>query len=529
MSELGSIASGNPLYDLVRQGESGPAGYNAFNRGTHREHDRDVLNPIGNVRHEPITTSTCGEIENRQSPPTNDATRLGALGQYQISAPTFERAEVDLQLRRSDVFDQNLEDRILSESLLWHAPHVAAYIEGRPGSTREGAQAGLARQWASFSDPQSGNFVSRFRPPANHASISLEASAAALDTLRARYGVAYKAAVQSHDSDPENAAWRNATAIPPEQRERWDRIQGPAAKPGDNGPAVTELQGELNRARDATDAPLAATGSYDHQTTAAIQAFQRAHALTVDGIAGSKTRLALAAAAGDVLAQRPIAGARHPEEAVAANPRIAAPAARAQTAKPVESVAARSPWSAIVRDAEATGAAAHAVEAPATHTPRHRTEPPAPSPALATGATGGAVRVLQRDLNADGARDHAGQRLHADGVFGQRTGSAVRSFQQAHGLVPDGIVGQQTHIALDAARVRPSQAGVARDPHGSHDYRATGPASSRQHPTSPPANSPSERPPVDDHRSPWQRFAAAACAMSQPDEHATYQRVTPRR
>ena len=116
MSELGSIASGNPLYDLVRQGESGPAGYNAFNRGTHREHDRDVLNPIGNVRHEPITTSTCGEIENRQSLPTNDATRLGALGQYQIIAPTFERAEVDLQLRSSDVFDQHLQDRILSEA-----------------------------------------------------------------------------------------------------------------------------------------------------------------------------------------------------------------------------------------------------------------------------------------------------------------------------------------------------------------------------------------------------------------------------
>ncbi len=48
------------------------------------------------------------------------------------------------------------------------------------------------------------------------------------------------------------------------------------------------------------------------------------------------------------------------------------------------------------------------------------------------------VRSLQYLLNARGAR------LDVDGILGPRTDAAVRVFQQAHGLVVDGIVGQRT-------------------------------------------------------------------------------------
>jgi peptidoglycan hydrolase-like protein with peptidoglycan-binding domain len=39
--------------------------------------------------------------------------------------------------------------------------------------------------------------------------------------------------------------------------------------------------------------------------------------------------------------------------------------------------------------------------------------------------------------------------LTPDGFFGPETEAALRQFQKAHDLVPDGIVGQKTWVALD--------------------------------------------------------------------------------
>ena len=116
-------------------------------------------------------------------------------------------------------------------------------------------------------------------------------------------------------------------------------------------------------------------------------------------------------------------------------------------------------------------------------------------PAEFTGATGRSVRALQRELDVHRARDATGRRLHADGVFGQRTESAVRSFQHAQGLVPDGIFGPETRMALEPARLRPLQAVVLREPHGSDDQGA----SWRRHPA---ADAPAERLPADDPHAP---------------------------
>jgi len=64
-------------------------------------------------------------------------------------------------------------------------------------------------------------------------------------------------------------------------------------------------------------------------------------------------------------------------------------------------------------------------------------------PTLSVGSQGPAVQHLQQLLIDDGAA------LVADGFFGQKTASAVRAFQTAHGLTADGIVGPGTWNALE--------------------------------------------------------------------------------
>ena len=64
-------------------------------------------------------------------------------------------------------------------------------------------------------------------------------------------------------------------------------------------------------------------------------------------------------------------------------------------------------------------------------------------PTVSLGATGGAVRRLERAL-----RRTPNLGLVVDGVFGPLTDAAVKEFQQGAGLTVDGIVGPLTWDAL---------------------------------------------------------------------------------
>lgn len=70
---------------------------------------------------------------------------------------------------------------------------------------------------------------------------------------------------------------------------------------------------------------------------------------------------------------------------------------------------------------------------------------------LRMGARGGAVTALQIALLAHGAQ------LVADGAFGSITEAAVKRFQLAYGLKPDGVVGPLTAAALDAVKAAPAE------------------------------------------------------------------------
>jgi putative peptidoglycan binding protein len=69
---------------------------------------------------------------------------------------------------------------------------------------------------------------------------------------------------------------------------------------------------------------------------------------------------------------------------------------------------------------------------------------PPPRPVLRRGSTGESVRCLQMTLNNWG-----GAKLTVDGIFGPVTEAAVLRYQKAHGLVQDGVVGNQTWRSLE--------------------------------------------------------------------------------
>ena len=64
-------------------------------------------------------------------------------------------------------------------------------------------------------------------------------------------------------------------------------------------------------------------------------------------------------------------------------------------------------------------------------------------PTLRKGSQGDEVADLQMLLSAKYGAD-----LDIDGVFGAKTETAVRAFQQAHGLTADGVVGPKTRAAM---------------------------------------------------------------------------------
>jgi hypothetical protein len=91
--------------------------------------------------------------------------------------------------------------------------------------------------------------------------------------------------------------------------------------------------------------------------------------------------------------------------------------------------------------------------APTVSTPTVTTTPTTSKPQLTVpaaglkpGAKGSAVKQLQRALERVGYSPGA-----IDGSYGPSTESAVKRFQQAHGLVADGIAGTKTLAALKAA------------------------------------------------------------------------------
>ena len=275
----------NPLYELMARGESGAAGYNAFNRGTYQDASgRDRIRP--GTPPTDFSRLTVGELQDLQHLPRADPQRVFAVGKYQIIPSTMDEALSKLRVSRDVPFSPELQDRIFTDVLLRDKrPEIHAYITGAAGATLEQAQYALAKEWASFGDPyQAGR---SHYGGANRAHITLEQSASALEQLRDSYR---RAEAQGASRDE---AWHAATAITPEQRTlAANSVSSDGLlRQGMRGEAVHALQADLARfdypGRDGR--PLTLDGVFGPETQSALRAYQRDHGLAADGIAGPAT------------------------------------------------------------------------------------------------------------------------------------------------------------------------------------------------------------------------------------------------
>ncbi|MEB3231050.1 MAG: peptidoglycan-binding protein [Leptolyngbyaceae bacterium] len=210
---------------------------------------------------------------------------------------------------------------------------------------------------------------------------------------------------------------------------------------GDSGTAVTNLQTKL---KDLGFFPtdVAASGYYGPITVDAVRAFQQSQNLTADGIAGPATQTAL----------------------VAAQPRV---------------------------------------NATVTPTPAPTPAPtPTPAPAASTtgtlqqGDSGELVLALQSKL-----RQLNYFELPPTGYYGPVTTGSVRAFQQAHGLVVDGIAGPATlnklnEVSTTAVGEDTVQVSTSNNPSNPARVTENPPSVSDPAPTAAPANDPVTSDPV---------------------------------
>ncbi|SOD56813.1 peptidoglycan-binding domain-containing protein [Pseudoxanthomonas wuyuanensis] len=308
--------SENPLLELMRRGESGAAGYNAYNRGTYvgadgRERIRGSDGPID------FSQLTLGQVQELQHLPRRDPDRLFAVGKYQIIPSTMDSGVRALGLDPNERFTPELQDRIFSEYLIVQKrPAVHDYITGKPGATLHAAQRAMAMEWASFGDPDKDG--RSYYGGANRASITPEQSAEALNQMRTDYRTNIDRGMSPGD------AWRAVTT----SGERTQSNDSPGLLPADSAARATgavlregsrsddvrHVQDTLNRLgyRDAQGNALAADGDFGPRTREAVLAFQQANGLRVDGIVGPQTLGALGRAGQMPLLSDPL----HPNHAM---------------------------------------------------------------------------------------------------------------------------------------------------------------------------------------------------------------------
>ena len=459
----------NPLLELMRQGESGAAGYNAYNRGTYtgsdgKQHIRGANGAID------FSQFTLGQVQDLQHLGRQDPDRIFAVGKYQIIPTTMDRSVEALGLDRNERFTPQLQDRIFSEYLIVDKrPAIHDYITGKPGVSLESAQKGLAMEWASFGDPDKGG--RSYYGGANRANITLEQSANALNQMREEYQASIDRGVSP------DAAWRNVTASGNEQTQQTTQAgaqpaastQGPRSfddvmkimLPPQNGvsPHITGHYGEHRGNGDH--------GGVDFNYVGGQTGINRQHPTINAPISGKVTFV------GGQYGTIKIEDAQgNSHEILHTQSQLVREGQQITAGQPIGTMGGRGPDGANdyaqhvhyqLKDSAGKLKSPEdfwntqqdiAVTSPGSRVTELRTQA-ASGDAIKHGEKGESIRQLQNTLNAYGYRDKEGRALREDGSFGDRTKEALQAYQQAHGLKADGVVGPQTLEALRKSKEAP--------------------------------------------------------------------------
>ena len=176
------------LAELIGKAES-ENDYNNYNRGTAGGR---ILG--AKFKRSLITSHLAAILADMALPPEN-TNRLFAVGRYQLIPTTLKDAIAVLNLDKTDIFDEALQDRIFADYLLKRKrPQIYEYITGASNDIKAAVfEASL--EWASIADPNTG--YSHYGN-GNHASITSAQMNAALKNARVAYtemGMTFEKAV----------------------------------------------------------------------------------------------------------------------------------------------------------------------------------------------------------------------------------------------------------------------------------------------------------------------------------------------
>ena len=333
---MGEIEAGPPstaVSSIIQGGESGAAGYNAYNRGT-------VGNTmIGADKPLKLVEMTLAEIRRMQDLPGGHEDKLFAVGKYQMIPNTLKEGIKALDLDTSRLYDAATQEYLFSDYLMKKKrPALHEYITGG-GDARSAGIAG-AQEWASIACPPGTIGANGYDVSGrsyydgiggNGAHISHEDFIAALDEARVEYqkylgqgmssDEAYRAAVSGVEKDANSGGSGDdtGTGTGNDMGDGGDNtgtgndmgdggdntgtgtsqsISGSVGRGGDNNAADVETIQELLNAKGAQ---LEVDGKIGNKTIGAIESFQSSLGMTPDGLVepGKNTWKGLIGSGGD--------------------------------------------------------------------------------------------------------------------------------------------------------------------------------------------------------------------------------------
>jgi hypothetical protein len=192
----GTPGSGGVLGLLVAAHESGSAGYNAYNRGNAGDSPGQAMN---------FATMSLAQITQLQALPAGDPNRLFAVGKYQLIPSTMKDAIAKLNLGSTRMLTPDLQETLFRSYLIAiKRPQVKSYITGA-GALLADAELALAKEFASFPDPSTGNSCYG-GSGGNRATVTVAQAAAALMSEHSSYSVKVAAGT------PPDQAWAALSA-----------------------------------------------------------------------------------------------------------------------------------------------------------------------------------------------------------------------------------------------------------------------------------------------------------------------------